>query len=337
MPERIHPSPQEENLIRLQERDYDTVAEQLASDLQEKGRSPSLLAIARPDLAIDLAETWYRQNPDTATTASADSLKSELYHDTYERAVNGDPEAIGILFKTATSLGQVSAAACVLLDNKDTVAELRTNRKYVQYIGSFNPQHIGHRTTVQSTLATAGEASEVVMQIVDRHPIKQDLPPYGPRFSSAEEKLIASTIIENERVTVLDVPAGNGLARDGAAQIELIADTVGDEEMRWLVGSDKFMSDVNSMRSGKLTSRAATRFRNPRTHLYVARRVDHSQEELSGAVDYITDAFGTSITEVPEAPSTAVLDAAASKIRAMRHEGHHQEADAMESSDLRHY
>ena len=144
--------------------------------------------------------------------------------------------------------------------------------------------------------------------------------------------LFQSTLIDNTRATQLDVPAGIGLAPVGVAQIELIAETTGDEGLRWLVGSDKFMTDVTTAQAGR--EKVIQRFTEPRLHLYVARRADHDPEELQAGVEYVVERFDTKVTLVKEPDGENVLTASASKIRALRAEGRHEEADAIEFSDL---
>lgn len=272
---------------------------------------------------------------DATDIAQADGYKSNLFEHYMTAAENGDPAAISTLPKFVTSVGQLATTLELTLDNREVVANWLDGRKHVQFIGSFNPQHVGHRATIRSTLDVAGERSSGMVQVVENHPVKKDsLPPYRDRFTDGERRLYASTLLDPTRVTQLDVPLGLGLAKQGVAQIALLAEVAGDNQLRWLVGSDKFITDTNNVRAGEALDKAGVRFADGRVHLYVARRDTHEQGELEAAVDYLDDRYGTTVTIVPESPEPLVLGAAASKIRALRNGGQHSAADDMEYYDL---
>jgi hypothetical protein len=172
-------------------------------------------------------------------------------------------------------------------------------------------------------------------QVVANHPIKKDsLPPYDGRYRQGERNLYRSSLIDPRRVTLVDVPVSLGLAKNGDAQLELLADVAGDPEMRWLVGSDKFMSDVKTAKQGSDEKRAVVRFADPRVHLYVSRRATQDRGEIQEGIDFVQDRFNTAITLVHEAPNDMVLAASASRIRQLRSEGRDAEADRIQFADL---
>lgn len=329
----VTPSPQEKTLLALQDGAYGTVIEDVKTGLT-KGRSPSFLSVARPDLALGFARAWQAQPAKvTDIPAIGATYKRPLFEEQLARAHEGEPGAVAALAKFATTPNELSVVTGVMLDNPDALGEWSEDRKYMQLLGSFNPQHIGHRTTIRLALDTVGDSASAIAHVVDVHPIKGDsLPPYEGRFVAGEQKLYESTLIDNTRATQLDVPAGVGLAPVGVAQIELIAETTGDEGLRWLVGSDKFMTDVASARKGR--EKVIDRFSEPRIHLYVARRADHDPQELQAGVEYVVERFDTKVTLVKEPEGDDVLTASASKIRGLRAEGRHEEADNIEFADL---
>ena len=59
-------------------------------------------------------------------------------------AIQGDPEAISTLPKFVTSLGELAIVSELTLDNLAAVQEWHARGLYLQNIGSFNPQHVGH-------------------------------------------------------------------------------------------------------------------------------------------------------------------------------------------------
>lgn len=333
-------SPEEDMLVAFHHGAYDLVHDDLQARLAA-GKSPNVLAVVRPELLFGLAEHMLAgANGEAAETVAlpaidADNGRWTQFAAHLRAAEAGDPAAISTLPKFVTTPDQLAYALQLALEHREAVADWRSERPCVQLIGSFNPQHIGHRATMRAALTAAGERASVTAQLVADHPVKKDsLPPYDGRYRGAEYFTYRSTQVDPTRVTILDVPVGPELAKNGAAQIELLADVTGDPEMRWLMGSDKFMSDVRTAREGQLEKRAITRFREPRMHLYVGRRATHPLAELQAGIDFVQERFGTSITLVEEPADEAVLAAAASHIRALREEGRHREADAMQLADI---
>lgn len=327
------PSVEEQRLLDLQAGNYDLVASDMVAALHDH-ISPSVLSIARPDLLYGLVQSTHKilaEQP--AAPSPEDDPRTHDFNALLPAAEAGDPAAICALPKLAHSVGELATAITLTLDNFINVAAWREGRPYIQFIGSFNPQHIGHRSTMKDTLALAGANSSGIVQIVQNHPIKKDsLPPYEERFADSERKLYSSTLISPVEVTLLDLPLGLGLAKKGIAQIDLLADITGDDKRRWLVGSDKFMTDVTNVQADKELNKAGARFRD--VHLYVAQRDTQTIAEIEIGADYVRDRFGAEITIVPPANDQLVLGASASKIRALRSQQRHQEADDIEYGDL---
>lgn len=327
------PSSEEAQLINLRDGHFTVAAETILHGLRS-GEPARILSVANPDILRDTCEVIYPKlsEVDTSMIAAAD-YRSELFDAYLPPASEGDPAAASALPKFATTTGQLAVAIEVMLDNWDRLAEWRTDRAYIQTIGSYNPQHLGHRDAIARTLEVAGSRASATMQIVANHPIKVDsLPPYATRFEPGERRIYSSELIDPTRVTLLDVPLSLGLAKVGYAQIELLANVMGDSEMRWLVGSDKFMTDARNVRDGKSIDKAGARFSG--VHLYVARRATESTVEIDDAIDYLETSYGTKVTIVPESSNSLVLATSASKIRELRAAGRHGEADEMEFSDL---
>lgn len=325
-------SPEEAALLALCNEEYDSVAGTLIDDM-ERGKSPALLSVVRPELLKGLAEGVFRAAKRADFHHQGPDHKLSHFERYTALAEHGDPGAISALPKFATSIGELVTSAEMLLDTLDTASEWRSDRKYVQFIGSFNPQHIGHRYTMRRTLEAAGDSSSGIVQVVQNHPIKKDsLPPYETRFKQGEERLYASSLLDPTTVTLLDVPLSMGLAKKGDAQIALLAHVTGDQKGRWLVGSDKFMTDVRNVRDGKALDKAGVRFSN--VQLFVARRATEDIAEVREGADYVREEFGAEIILLPEIEDHQVMMASASAIRAYRAAGKHTDADRIEFGDM---
>ncbi len=323
------PSNEEQLLIAMRDGAYEAASATMIAQLAQ-GESPRMLSVARPEILYGMADILL---PATlGQPVQGYGYKADLFTSYVMAAEAGDPAAITALPKFATSLGELSIALQLAMDYRDVVTSFRDGRLHVQHIGSFNPMHVGHRTTIDRTLTAAGPNSEVMAQAVADHPKKSDLPPYRQRLHAGEQKIYSSTMLDPTRVSFIDVPLSLGLAKVGTAQIRLIADVTGDEKMRWQLGSDKFMTDVHAVQKGKELDKAGARFGN--VHLYVARRDTESLEDIEKGIDYLRDTFGTEVTLLPETEDELVLSAAASKIRAMRASGNRSEADVMEFRDI---
>jgi hypothetical protein len=327
------PSPEEQHLIAIRDGAYVAAGAAVLEDVA-RGESPRIMSVVAPQHFWGLAgEMWLAAAAAPKPTKPVDGYKATLFNELLQDAEAGDPAAISALPKFASCLGQVATAIGLAYDNRTAFDAWRTDRPYVQFIGSFNPQHVGHRAAIARTLDVAGPRASSIVQVVADHPIKKDsLPPYKERFAAGEEKLYASMAIDPTRVTQLDVPLSLGLAKVGAEQIKLLAAVTGDPQPRWMVGSDKFMTDAKNVRAGKQLDKAGIRFSD--VHLYVLRRASEQQGEIDEAADYVREAYGAQVTVVPEVDDPFLIGASATKVRALRAEGNHTAADAMEYGDL---
>ncbi|HEX7963782.1 MAG TPA: hypothetical protein VF466_04300 [Candidatus Saccharimonadales bacterium] len=325
-------TPQEELIIALNGGLYDSVLPVAAQNLRG-GQSPSYLSVARPDALFGFAEAWQQADP-VGKDADPQDYKTNLFDEQLPPALRGDPAAISELPKLATSVGRLSLALQLVLDNRGAVQEWRTGRQYLQYAGSFDPQHVGHRLAVASGLDAAGAQSSALVQTMGGHPVKADFSrPYDERYAQSEARFYMSPFIDNARVTQVDVPAGTGLARTGLEQMRLLAEFCGDDRLRWLIGSDKFLADTAGIRQGKPQPKAAARFADPRLHAYVLHRQSDPLSALENAIDYIAGKFGTAVTLVRERPYDCA-PASSTSIKLLRAQGRQAEADHMELYEL---
>lgn len=331
----VEPTAQEDLLLKLGHGAYDVAIRHIQADLAE-GRSPSALSVARPEIAAGFAEAFRRADLDLSTSAT-ESYKAPYFANYADRAASSDPSAIEALPKFVTSLAQVAFYAELVLANKAALVEHHGDRPFLQYLGTFDPQHIGHRVAVQSGLVTAGEQSSALLHVMGQHPRKKNfLASYEERFVESERRFYESPLLDNGRVTQIDVPGGVGLAVQYPLQMELLADFVGDSELRWLTGSDKLILDAAVVRNTPESSggkKAMTRFSDPKMHAYIVHRQSDNKAQLENDVDYVVDRFGTKITIVEEQPYDCA-PASSSKVKELRAEGRHAEADHMELYEL---
>lgn len=329
------PTPQEELMLKLGHGAFDAAILHIATELS-KGRSPSVLSVARPDIAVGFAEA-FRSSDINATAPVADDYKAAHFDNYADRAATGDLGAIEALPKFTTSLAQVAFYADLLLSNREALTERRTDRPFLQYLGTFDPQHIGHRIAVQSGLITAGEESSAILHVMAQHPRKKNFQSsYDQRFDESERRFYESSLLDNERITQVDIPGGVGLAAQYPLQMELLADFAGDDELRWLTGSDKLILDATAVRDASDSSvgrKAMSRFSDPKMHAYVVHRQSDDKNLLENDVDYVIDRFGTRITIVDEQPYDCA-PASSSKVKQLRSDGRHAEADHMELYEL---
>lgn len=331
------PTSQEELLLAATEGAHEYVAVSVAQGFAE-GRSPGFLSVLRPDLLFDFAQTWRNfASAEKGVNSSAEDksiYKSALFEASVADVAEGDPAAISMLPKLSTSLGQLTLALETALEHRDSVHEWRASRRYLQYLGTFDPQHIGHRTTVRSVLEVAGDQFGALVHVMGEHPSKTNIhASYEARYDESEERLYRSSLIDNTRVTQLDVPGGTGLANHGLGQMELLADMSGDDCMRWVIGGDKFMLDSANIRQKRSAAKAVLRFSDPRLRVYV---VSHHPEELGqlkSDVDYIVDRFGTPVELVHPLPYDCA-PASSTRIKQLRAAGRDREADHMEFYEL---
>lgn len=326
------PTPQEEVLISLQSGDFDRAVSHVRSGF-EIGRTPSFLSVIRPDLLLGFAEAW--QAGDTSTLPIApEKTKREMFSDLLPAAESGDPAAISTLPKLITSPMQMRTALELTLDYAKTVTEWRTERPYLQYLGTFDPQHIGHRIAIASSLEVAGPRSSSIVHVMGQHPLKPELETsYVSRFRQSERRLLTSPLLDNARVTQVDVPGGLGLGTIGAEQLRLLADASGDAQLRWLIGSDVLLREFKNVRLGRTVAKSLIRLAEPRLHAYVIHRKEDDPTELDDGIDYLSSKFGTEVTVVEELPYDCA-PASSTRIRELRTQGRGEEADHMELYEL---
>jgi nicotinic acid mononucleotide adenylyltransferase len=225
--------------------------------------------------------------------------------------------------------------AKLVLQNRKEILDYPPHHT-LQYLGTFNPQHIGHRIAVQSALEVADDGSEIATHLMGTHPEKPNLIPYDYRFSESERRFYCSSMTDNLRVTQIDLPGGTKLASTYPGQMGLLADLCGDDEVSWLVGSDKILLDAASIKKDAL-GKAAARLASKKTHAYVIFRktTQEDSREFDAALDFIDDRFGTKVTLVNELHYDCE-PASSSRIRELRISDNHEAADNMEFyTDLR--
>lgn len=331
-PIEIEPTAQERLHIQLGQHAYEGAISHIVADL-DRGYSPSALSIARPDVLTGFAETWHTADL-PKESAKEETYKVRHFDTLAEVAAAGDPSAIEALPKFVTSLGQMALVAALILDNKEAIKTWHSDRAYIQYLGTFDPQHIGHRIAVQSALMTEGDRASAILHVMGQHPRKKSFSAsYEDRFKQSEERFYESKLLDNRRITQVDVPGGVGLSEAYPAQMELLASLSGDAEYRWLTGSDKLLLDAKAIKQDRSAAKAIARFSDPKMHAYVVHRQSDDKQALENNIDFITDRFGTKITLVDELPYDCA-PASSSRVKELRTEGRDDEANRMELYEL---
>jgi hypothetical protein len=328
----IEPTTQERLLMQLGQHAYEGALLYVVSQLED-GYSPSVLSIARPDVLTGFAEAWHTADL-PKEVAREETYKARHFDVLAEAAAAGDPSAIEALPKFVTSLGQMALVAALILDNKEAIETWHSDRAYIQYLGTFDPQHIGHRIAVQSALTTEGDRASAILHVMGQHPRKKNFSAsYDDRFKQSEERFYESRLLDNRRITQVDVPGGVGLAKAYPEQMELLASLSGDTEYRWLTGSDKLLLDADAVRQDRSAAKAIARFSDPKMHAYIMHRQSDDKRALENDIDFITDQFGTKITLVDELPYDCA-PASSSRVKELRMEGRNDEANHMELYEL---
>lgn len=326
------PTEQEASLLALLEGRHDVVEDAVLTGLSN-GQSPSFLAVARPDLLVGFAKATDFSRVSLPVTPEA-TYKTPRFNSLVERAAEGDMAALVALPKFAVSVGQTAIALELAAGFDEQLVSRTGDRRFLQYLGTFDPQHVGHRIAVASALGVDGPEAHGLVHVMGDHPFKRNISqPYDRRYRQSEERLYRSSLLDPTRVTQVDVPGALGLGKDGQKQMALLADVTGDEQLRWLIGSDKFLLDTGKVRAGDSPQKAVARFTNPRTHMYVVHRQSDELAALANAVDFVTDQFGTDVTLVPEIPYDCA-PASSTSIKELRAAGDHAAADHMELYEL---
>lgn len=328
----VEPTAQERLLIQLGQHAYEGALSHIMTDLAE-GHSPSALSIARPDVLIGFAEAWYTTDPPKESIRE-ETYKARQFDALAEAAATGDPSAIEALPKFVTSLGQMALVTALILDNREALKTWHSDRAYIQYLGTFDPQHIGHRIAVQSALVTEGDRASAIVHVMEQHPRKKNFSAsYEDRFRQSEERFYESRLLDNRRITQVDVPGGVGLAEAYPEQMELLASLSGDTEHRWLTGSDKLLLDADAIKQGRSAAKAIARFSDPKMHAYIVHRQSDDKQTLENDIDFITDQFSTKVTLVDELPYDCA-PASSSRVKELRMKGRDDEANHMELYEL---
>ncbi len=325
-------SPQEQLLLALNAGFYEPAIDDVVDKLRS-GLTPGFLSTLRTDLLVGFAQSWRTTDLAGNVSGSDSSYKSILFDTHHAQAVTGDPAMIEALAKFATTESQLTTAMELLLDYRQEVSRWHSDRHYVQFLGTFDPQHIGHRIALSSTLAVMGDEASALVHVMEQHPLKPSFShSYAERCAASEKRLYRSSLLDTARVTQVDVPGGIGLANCGVEQMRLLADISGDRSLRWLIGSDKLEHDTAAIRLGVAAVKAVRRFSEPRLHAYVIRRQFDEVATLQNDVDYVTSRFGVPVTVIEELPYDCA-PASSSRIKELRAEGRNTEADHMELYD----
>lgn len=329
----IATSPQEQLLISLQNNQLEETIEACASTDQFKTLT-GFLAIARPELLINFAHTFSQHLPVASEPIFIENYKSKLFEEYLPLAEQGNLSIVRSLPKFAMDIGQLAVAMELVLSHKNRLVDDQENNAHLQYLATFDPQHIGHRIAIQSALTTMKLGSQAVVHIMANHPFKPQLTPYQSRYDTSEERLYKSPLLNNATITQVNLPGNVGLGSSiGVPQMEMLADVSGDSKLRWLIGSDKFLLDTYKIRNNRLASKAIARFLHPRLEAYVVQRKSEDLSQLQNSIDYIHDIYGTEIYTFEELPYDCA-PASSSRIKALRAAGDHVAADHMELYEL---
>ncbi|HSX35078.1 MAG TPA: hypothetical protein VLF62_05550, partial [Candidatus Saccharimonadales bacterium] len=279
----LQPTPQEELLMAMHQGEFGVAVDGVARVLAAGG-SPSMLAVVRPETYIGFAEQWLA-NPDSAAIDRPNArtaYKNDLFRPHLLAAAGGDMAALSALPKFVTSGAQLTIAAAITLDNREALARHREDTRYLQCLGSFDPQHVGHRVAIGATteaVMAEGRKAHALVHVMGDHPRKVFDAPYAQRYVQSERRIYQSPWLSQEDVTQVDVPGGKGLAARGLSQMALLAEVTGDRGIRWVIGSDKLLLDVDMVQTQPdKAEKAAARFDDPRMDIDVVHRQNDDGE-----------------------------------------------------------
>lgn len=142
--------------------------------------SPSFLSIARSDILIRLAQNQLKANVEYTPDASPQNdWKAKLYSKYHAAALSGNTGALFQLPKFVSNLYMLNEFFRLLVGAESSGSLENRNKVHLQYLGTFDPQHIGHRIVITSVLkAMGGDSTHVVTHIMGNHPLKSGITSY---------------------------------------------------------------------------------------------------------------------------------------------------------------
>lgn len=116
-----------------------------------------------------------------------------------------------------------------------------------QFLGSYDPYHLGHRMMVQQTLQTLNnECNHACVSLMKSNNNKPSIKSnYEYRYTEAYYKFHSSILIDSFFATLINLPSGHGMSTNTLFHAHLIAYVAGSNKVNIVIGSDKFMSDFN--------------------------------------------------------------------------------------------
>lgn len=249
-----------------------------------KNSSLGFLSIAKDSLLkqiLSKSEEVFRSYGVTAkeyydTYPALRKVKNSFFNYTLKQIENGHNNLIPHLPKGITNKKQLAIYLSLIRQRYDD--SLLVAKKHTQlliYPGSFDPMHYGHRVMIASLLDKTAH-SQLVVNVNSYQPRKPWLEEtYAQRFADLEYKLLKSDITDPYRTCAVDFRFGVPEGQDYLRQTRMQAFMAGDATLRWVVGGDKFLSEVERVKdeqSRNIVGRSLARFSLPHMSIYIVPR-----------------------------------------------------------------
>lgn len=158
-----------------------------------------------------------------------------------------------------------------------------------QLLGSHNPYHFGHRVMIYSLLKAGlleqGSAVVTTMGVNKKKLLSLDS--YARRYLGVVRQLAMDPVLRTAPVSALDLPTGVGASTNPLFQSALIAALADDSVVRVVMGSDKFLLDMDLFQQGDRYA-IAKYLAYDRRH-YVVVRQESSPTEIKRRLDEVPE------------------------------------------------
>jgi hypothetical protein len=189
-----------------------------------------------------------------------------------------------------------------------------------QFLGSHNPYHAGHRAMLRSLAATIHSGATLAVTTMGVNQVKGlTMDDYRARHGCVVRGLRQMPTLATCVVTAVDLPSGIGLSRDTLAHSLLLAAIAGDDTVRVVMGSDKFVADAAILARGAgepRVPRLLTKYDDPGRHYTVVVRTDEDEETVTRLADRHRHRYASRIDVIVSIADR--LGLSSSRIRALR-------------------
>lgn len=277
-----------------------------------KNGSVSFLSVMRFDLLAKVASQPNIFLPGFAANASDYykkypqllQAKKDLFRFTLWSVSKGRYDLTPQLAKGVTDKKSLYTYLKMINEKQGLLAKNTASRGLLIYPGTFDPMHYGHRAMIASLLEGLEPTIHLAVNINSYQARKPNLEAtYERRLADLEHRTLRSSILDPYRVCAMDFRFGAKESEDHIRQTRLQSYMAGDSRLRWVIGGDKFLTEVERQKKEEaqgVIGRTLSRFRLKDMTIYIVPRKGQDRRQLKGLAEQLSQTYPAEFVYIDE-------------------------------------